>query len=381
MTTSPPVVTAHGVAALDQWGQALDDLLAATHAPLTARRPWLACWARHHRDWLPWLVLVQRSGGLGGAALLACRQTRGVVRVAMLGQGQSDYACLPARDPGDAAQLADAVAGALRGLRQPWTAHLQQLPAGDPVVAALAVRLRWCLLQPGDPSPIIRFQPGTDLRPRVRKNARSITRRAVNRLAREGIRLTVERYQDADEVQAVLPEIARVRASRDRDKARESDHLDPAARGFWYEALPLLASRGELEVTTVRLDGRLAAYAVALLDSPAYRSWDTRITPELQGFAPGHLLRTALLEQLHMDPRWSEFDTMRGTEAYKSAIADELRDTVDLRVWSSSLVRLPWLTRRTAAAVRDRHPALVRLDHVTRGVLARTRERARADRR
>lgn len=248
-------------------------------------------------------------------------------------------------------------------------------------MAALTERLRWCLVHPGDPSPIIRFCPGTDLQARVRKNARSITRRAVNRLAREGIRLTVERCRDVDGVHSVLPEIARVRAARDRDKARESDHLDPAVRGFWYEVLPLLAGRGELEVTTVRLDGRLAAYAVALLDPPAYRSWDTRIAPELQGFAPGHLLRAALLEQLNVDPRWSEFDTMRGTEAYKSAIADELRETVDLRAWSSRIIRLPWRARRAAAALRDGHPTLVHLDQATRGALARMRKRAGADRR
>lgn len=378
MTTSPPAATVHGVAALDHWGTALDDLLAATHAPLTARRPWLTCWARHHRDWLPWLVLVQRPEGLAAAALLARRQTRGIVRVAMLGQGQSDYACLPSRGPGDQAHLADAIAGALRGLRKPWIAHLQQLPAEDPVVAALAERLRWRLVQPGDPSPITRFSPGTDLRPRVRKNARATARTALNRLAREDVRLTIERYRDVDGVRTVLPEIVRVRQSRDRDKGRGSDHADPAARGFWSELLPLFASRGELEVTTVRLDGRLAAYAVVLLDPPAYRLWDTRIEPEFRVYAPGHLLRDALLEQLLTEPRWSEFDMMRGTETYKSAIAGELQKTVDLRAWSSPIIRLPWRSRRVAAALRDRHPGLARLDRSTRGVLARIRERAEA---
>jgi CelD/BcsL family acetyltransferase involved in cellulose biosynthesis len=358
----------------------LDDLFHATNAPLTARRPWLACWARHHREWLPWLILVQGSEGLDAAALLARRETCGVVQVAMLGQGQSDYACLPARGVRDTVRLADAVAGTLRRLRKPWMVHLQQLPAGDPVVTALAERLRWCMVQPGDPSPIIRFSPGTDLRTRVRKNARSITRRAVNRLAREQIRLTVEQYHDKETVQSILPEIATVRAARDRDKGRQSDHLHPATRGFWYEVLPLLAGRGELEVTTVRLDGRLGAYAVALLDPPAYRSWDTRIAPELKDFAPGHLLRSALLEQLYINPRWSEFDTMRGVEAYKNAIADELRETVDLRAWSSPVIRLPWRARRAAAVLRDRHPTLVHLDQVTRRALARVRERARADR-
>jgi CelD/BcsL family acetyltransferase involved in cellulose biosynthesis len=327
------------------------------------------------------MVLVQRPEGLGAAALLARRQIRGVVRVAMLGQGQSDYACLPSRGPDNQVRLADAIAAALDGLRKPWIVELQQLPANDPVVAALAERLRHCLVQPGDPSPITRFSPGTDLRPRVRKSARATARTALNRLAREDIRLTIQCYRDVDGVRTVLPEIVRVRQARDRDKARGGDHADPAARGFWTELLPLLADRGELEVTTLRLDGQLAAYAVVLLDPPAYRLWDTRMEPEFRVYAPGHLLRDALLEQQRLEPRWSEFDLMRGTEAYKSAIADELRETVNLRAWSSPLIRLPWRTRRVAAALRDRHPGLMRLDQAIRSALVRAQERAGADRR
>jgi CelD/BcsL family acetyltransferase involved in cellulose biosynthesis len=361
------VVVMDGVAALERWAPALDELCAAVGAPITARAEWLTCWARQHVDWLPLGVMVWRSDVLVAAALLARRQVRGVSRVAMLGQGQSDYACLPCRDEAAAACLADGIVAALRGLHRPWTVHLAQLPAGDPVLALLAGRLRCSVVEPGDPSPFVRFAPGEDLRPLVRRNAKKITARARNRLVRENVHPAVQRTSDVEGVTALLPALAGVRAARDTHLGRRSDHLDPATREFWFEVLTQLARSGSLEVTTLRLDGRLAAYAVALLDSSAYRVWDTRIQPELREYAPGHLLRDALLEQLHVDGRFSEYDTMRGTEPYKNAVASELREAAELRAWSSPLLRMPRQLRRQAAVLRDRHTFLVKLDAMLRG--------------
>lgn len=361
------VVAVEGVTAVERWALALDELCAAVGAPITARVEWLTCWARQHVEWLPWLVMVWRSDVLVAAALLARRQVRGVSRVVMLGQGQSDYACLPCRDESAAACLADGIVAALRGLRRPWTVHLEQLPAGDAVLAVLAERLHGSVVEPGDPSPFVRFAPGADLRVLVRKNAKKITARARNRLVRENVHRTVQRTSDVEGVAALLPALAEVRGARDAHLGRRSDHLDPAAREFWFEVLTQLARRGELEVTTLRLNGRLAAYAVALLDPPAYRVWDTRIQPELREYAPGHLLRDVLLEQLHVDGQFSEYDTMRGTEPYKNAVASEQREAAALRAWSSLVLRIPRQLRRGAAALRDRHAYLVKLDETLRG--------------
>lgn len=367
------VQTLEGEQALDHLGVAFDDLSVAAAAPLTARRLWLSCWAHHHIDWTPWIVTVRRAGLLRATAALARRTRHGVVHVAMLGVGQSDYAWLPVREPADAPDLAEAVEAALRGLRRPWVAHLEQLPFGDPVLTSLTARLRNCELEPGDPSQVVSFTSGTDLRLAVPKRTRATVRLARNRLARERVRLEVSRIRDSEEVRALLPEIAGLRTARNIDKGLPGDHANDAARGFWYEVIRLLAGRGEIEVAVVRLDGRLASYSVALLDPPAYRVWDTRIAPDLRVYSPGHLLRDVLMEWLHLQPGWSELDMMRGTEPYKNAIAPQLRETVSLRAWSSPLLRLPRQARRTLATIRDRHPAMVRLDRATRQVLRGTR--------
>src|SRR5207247_1640934 len=56
------------------------------------------------------------------------------------------------------------------------------------------------------------------------------------------------------------------------------------------------AALGELEVATLRLDGHLAAYVVALADSPAYRVFDGRFAPKWRLYSPGRRLEVAVVE-------------------------------------------------------------------------------------
>jgi len=362
------LVLGDGAAALDELGGELDDLLTAAGAPITARRPWLTCWARHHVDWRPWAVAVRRDGKLSGAALFARRLRHGVLQVAMLGHGESDYCVLPVREPADAPRLAAAVAVALRRERRPWTVHLEQLPVGDPVVAALRARLRNSEIGPADPSVVVPIDPpGTDLREALTTRARKNTRNARSKVRRDGLALEVRRLRGEDEVRAALPEIRRVREAGNAAKGLD-DHADPGHRGFWGEILPVLARRGELDVTELRLGGALACYAVCLRDGTAYRGWDTRLNPEFARYSPGQLLREAILGNLAGEP-WTEYDLMRGTETYKNALDTRLRELAELRAWSSAALRLPRRARRGAAAVRDRHPRLIELDHRARAAL------------
>lgn len=365
---NPQVLIDGDGAVLDKLGDEIDELLASAGAPITARRPWLSCWARHHVDWRPWPVVIRRDGELRGVALLARQTRRGVLRVAMLGHGESDYCALPVRDPADAPRLAAAVALALRRQRRPWTMHLEQLPVGDPVVAALRARLRSAEIGPADPAVVVPIDPpGADLRNALSAKERKNIRYARAKLRRDGLRPEVRLLRDAAEVRASLPEIRRVRAAGNAAKGLD-DHADPGHRGFWGEILPMLAGRGEADVTELRIDGALACYAVCLRDGTTYRGWDTRMNPEFARYSPGVLLREAIVGNLAGGP-WTEYDLMRGTETYKNALGARLRELVELRAWSTSALRLPRRTRRGAAAVRDRHPRLIDLDHRTRAAL------------
>lgn len=348
------VISVEGIAAIEWWGPVLEELCVEVGAPITARVPWLTCWARQHVDWQSFVVMVWQADMLMAAAMLARRRVRGLLRVIMLGQGQSDHARLPCREPAAAQCLADGIVAALHRSRRPWIVQLARLPDGDPVLAALTSRLRGCRVQPGTPNSFVRFAPGADLRPLVGAETSGIIAPAGQRLVRENVHRTVQRLTDVDEVAALLPVLAEVRSARDIQLGRRSDHLDPAVREFWFEVLTLLANRGELEVTSVRLNGRLAAYAVALLDPPAYRLWDTRIQPELSDYAPGYLLLDALLDRLRADTRFSEFDAMRSSEPYQEAIAGEQDEPVELRACSSPVLNIPHRLRARFAALRVR---------------------------
>lgn len=362
------LIEGEGGSVLDELADELDDLLHAASVPVTATRPWLACWARHHTDWQPWTVGIRRGGRLCGVAVFARQVRRGIAHITMLGHPESDYTSLPVRTEADAVPLAVAIDKALRRQRRPWTMHLEQLPVGDPVVAALRARLHNCELGAGDPCVITSITPGIDPRSAISKRVRKNTNNARNRLSRDGFELTTHSLRDGAAVRASLPEITRVRSAGNIAKGLD-DHASAAKRGFWTDILPLLADRGELEITEVRLDGRLACYAVCLVDGTAYRGWDTRLDPEFARYSPGHLLREAVLERLATGGSWTEYDLMRGTEDYKNATQTYLRDLVEVRAWSSPLLRAPRRARRGAAAVRDRYPALARLDAATRKAL------------
>ena len=59
-----------GPSVLADLGDELDDLLAATGAPIPARRPWLQAWVDAFTDHGPWAVVVRSPDRLEGVALL-----------------------------------------------------------------------------------------------------------------------------------------------------------------------------------------------------------------------------------------------------------------------------------------------------------------------
>jgi len=347
---------------LERLGSDLDALLAATGAPITARRPWLQAWANAYGSYEPLAVAVGGPGVLRAAALLAVRSRHGVREVVGLGHEMSDQVRLPATDPGSARTLGRSVARALRSLGR-WSLRIEQLPPDDPAVAALAASLPRSAIVPGDPSP---FRPldSRTLNDYLSRNTRGAANQARNRAAREGLPLEVKLLREPREVAAVLPEMERVRRLRDASLARRSDLEDPARNAFWHGVIKDLTALGSAEVVTVLLGQRLAAYCVNLLDGDAYRVWDARFEPDFARFRPGTLAEHAGLESALSHPQIHVFDWMRGDEPHKFKICTELAPAVHLLAWSSPGV---WLQsegpRRSLSALRlfrDRHPGLKR---------------------
>ena len=349
---------------LDDLGPALDDLLRAVGAPVTARRPWLQSWVDSYRDHQPWAITVTSDGELTAAALLAAHRRSAHVEVVGLGHGPSDLARLPARDRASAEALAAAVEEALGGLEEPWTLRIEQLPTDDAVAAAVRERFPNSALVPGDDSPIARFGENRDPHAHIAKSVRSSVRRCWNRLGRERHEVELSYERGAAEIAALLPEVERVHRARDAALGRRSDLDAPNAARFWRDAIGTHAARGEVEVTAMRVDGRLAAYVVGLLDGDVYRMWDGRFEPDLAPYSPGKLSFDATLRRVIADGGFVAFDWMRGLEAYKLRMSNDVVPAQHLVAWSSPLLRAKVETPRrmklALKAVKDRHEPLER---------------------
>ena len=346
-----------GRGVLDELGEPLDDLLAETNAPITARRPWLQTWVDCYTDLEPWAIVVEGDGGrIEAAALFATRRNKGRTEIVGLGHGPCDELRLPARSPEAGRELAQAVARALRGRRGAWTLRFEQLPAGDPVAAEVVRSRKGSALVPGDGLPAMAFDQGRDIKSYIGHNSRGVAKTMRNRMKRNELELAIEGIRDADRVIEALPEVEQVHRDRDLQLVRKSQLEDPRMQRFWHEAITLLARRGELELMTLRLNGTLAGYVVGLLDTDSYRLWDGRFTREFSWYSPGRLGAQAARASALEDERFKEFDWMRGGEEYKLRNSSHVVPAEHLVGWSSPAVHAmdEWPRRSKAALKRFR---------------------------
>ena len=325
-----------GADVLDLLGPSLDELHAATAAPVTARRPWLAAWTRCHPQYEPLAVLERDScGRLDAVALLGARKTRLVTEFVALGHGASDQIRLPARDAGSAERLARAVCDHVLSFRGPWRLLLRHLPAGDPVAAEIASTLPCAKLVRGDASPTLRFESSRSLRDYVSRNHRQQVRRMLNRMRRDGLVPDIEHLRDPDQIAEIMPQIEDVCRRRDLHLRGRSALDKNGACAFFKQVILDHASRGEVELTTLRLEGRLAAYVLCFVDGGVYRMWSCRLHPQWSRYGPGRVANNSALEHALTDPASREFDWMRGEEPYKTSMSNHVERAQDLLAWSA----------------------------------------------
>src|SRR5262245_31877274 len=324
---------------LDRLGPRLDELHDATAAPVTARRPWLAAWVRCQPSWEPLALCVESAGRLEGVALLARRKQRFFTEVVALGAGLSDQIRLPARCPEAARRVAGSVLAELRALPGPWSLTVRHLPRADAVARALAAELPSAALETGDASPALRFDGRRTLRGHVSKNHHQQVRRMRNRMRNEGLEPRIEHLRERAAIAELLPRMVDICLRRDIGLRGESLLDLGYARAFFREVILAHAARGEVELTTLHLSGELAGYVDCLLDRGSYRMWNCRLAPEWSRYGPGRVANDAALEHALADPHASEFDWMRGAEAYKQSVSNHVEHAFDLRAWSAPALR------------------------------------------
>jgi CelD/BcsL family acetyltransferase involved in cellulose biosynthesis len=115
----------------------------------------------------------------------------------------------------------------------------------------------------------------------------------------------------------LIDEVEAMHVLRDRDTRRSSDLDRPSEREFWRQVLEATGDQWEVEIASLRLDDRLAAYVVGLLDGTAYRVYDGRMSTELAAYSPGRLIAAAALDRAMKDERFAVLDWMSGVAADK----------------------------------------------------------------
>jgi CelD/BcsL family acetyltransferase involved in cellulose biosynthesis len=358
------VVVLRGSDGLTTLAARFDLLCSETATPITARRTWLESWTRVHASRLHLLVAVERGDRLVAAAPLALSTRFGVHVVRPVGDGPSDDVRFPSTDERAAALLARGVKEALDATGRPWLLVVRHLGPGQPTVPALVRALPHSVVMTGDMSPGLALGAERTVRAHLTSSQRKPLERRHRRLRERHPDLAVEHLSAEADIAACFAEVARVSRRRDSAVGRRSQLDQPEFRAFFECVVRGLSRRGEVELTTLRIGGELAAHALCLLDDGARRLWHGRYDPRWDSYAVGHLVNLAALQRALDDPRCQVFDWMRGTEDYKTSLSDHRVQLTDLIAGSPGLA---WLVRLLPHAVEGRRAAWRMLRRIRRG--------------
>ncbi|MHA6795990.1 GNAT family N-acetyltransferase [Pseudonocardia bannensis] len=317
---------------------------------MTARSTWLRCYVDAFPKQQPVAILVEEEGRLIALAYLG-RVDGPVVEWTALGHSVSDYAALPAIDDDAARRLAEAIAEQVRRGQRPWRLRLEQLPAGDPVLAHLQRLLPHVHVRSGIPAIQLSLTEPRTLGRHMSKNARKTFNKGWNRLRRDGHEADLRLVRDPAEVAGLLDRVVTLRRNRDHQLGRRSDFDDPEFERFYRDALSEFARRGELELTVMLVGDELIGYVLGFLDGPIYRTWDGRVASRWMDYSAGRICDSAAIGSALADERFTTWDWMRGEQAYKRQSMTHVIEHQHLHAWSSAAVRHGY---RVAAGIARR---------------------------
>lgn len=327
--------------AVAQSATELDTICARSGAPVTVRPLWLQAWVESYPDFEPLLIGINGSEGSSvGVAPLAVRRRRLVDDVVVCGHGPTDTVTLPVTDADAAARLVDAVAEVLDANDRPWRLLLRHLAHDDPAARQLAEALPHANVSQGDVAPQLLAHTGGELHDYVSASHRRGISRIRNRMVNAGLQPRVAHLTSVDEVEAALPTVERVHRARDADLGRRTALDDPEYAEFFRRVVARHAAAGQLCLTTLELEGRLAAYTLCFVDASAYRMWNCRFDPEWARFSAGKLAMEESVAHA-LAQGCATYDFMRGAERYKFSYANHLPTTCDVHAASHPVLGLP----------------------------------------
>jgi diguanylate cyclase len=302
----------------------LDELVRDLNMPVMASWAWLQHWSEAFEHWLPIMVEVRaaETQQLMACALLAVERSGESTQVVAMGHGSSLYAGLPSRNNESARALAHGIVEAMDAMSGAWAMDLEQLPEHVPVLGYLVEAVEQGQLLPELRIPRVVFSSAHTVEDVLTKSKRKQLKRARSRISNEGLEMIIAFDRGRAISAELLDEVEAVHVSRDRHARRNSDLDRPAEREFWRRVVEGGTGDWEVEIATLRLDGELAAYAVAILDGETYRIYDGRMSTEHQHYSPGRIIEAAALGRAISDPRFTVLDWMSGIAAEKLLTAN-----------------------------------------------------------
>ncbi len=318
------VAVRQGLVEIRPFAGEIEQLRADLGLPVMASWSWLQHWADAFTQWNPFMVEVRAADTqqLMACALLAYNTKAEGSSVVAMGHSSSLYCSLPARDAESSRELAEGIARALNELSETWAVELEQLPDTDPTLMHLGEVLDNGQLLPELRVPRVVFATAHNVDDVLSKSMRKQLRRARNKISADGLELTIGFDRGRAISAELIDEVEAVHISRDRHNRRNSDLDRPNEREFWRRVVEGGNEDWEIEIATLRLNGELAAYAVAILDGDTYRIFDGRMSTEHQDYSPGRLVEAAALGRAISDPRFAVLDWMSGIAAEKLLVAN-----------------------------------------------------------
>lgn len=333
----------------DEW-RALFDAAAAPSPFLSWE--WLHTWWRafgaRRKLWI--LEARDERGRLAGALALCSRPGLGFRRWQLLGNGVTgaDGLDVLARAP-DAAAVRAAFAAELAGAAAGWDVlDLEDFPCGSPTVAVLrramvargvAVRAERGHVCPGF------AVSGAWEEHLARIRRRETFGRRVRWLARQpGYRIDVA--TGPADAPAAMDDFLRLHRLRWAEEGGSYGIPPGPVEQFHREVAPLLAERGWLRLYRLHVEGKAIAAVYGIEVARRFYFYQSGWDPAWSARSPGAVLVGRTVEDAYARGL-TDYDFLRGTEAYKLDWAADRRETCSLRL------RAPSLRASTAAAAGE----------------------------
>lgn len=301
----------HGPGSLYAVGVELADLADRCGSPTTAQATWLLATMTATHDQRSWAVLARDpTGALVGAVLMLDRTDGLQERVTLAGTDDGQRGAILTKSLTVARILGQSVSHALCRRRHRPDVEFGPLPADSPIVEAFALGLHGSVRVDAAAVPVIRRADASDVDAYLSHGMRRTIRKATNRLNRDHKTGTIQFTADAAQITSLLPQLEQCHRNRDHVHGRPSDLDDDRQRRLWQHRIHALAESGQLELATLHINKMFAAYALGIVDGPAYRLLEGRFETRWARYSPGRLLEAAVVQRMLDDPELTTLDWM-----------------------------------------------------------------------